>query len=192
MLSKTGEFSGPRPLVAPFLADANLLIIYASAGAGKSFLLLFLLLLLTRKNSKGTTIGPLEVVSQVAVTYLDDEMLPQQNQKRISSLIGSLGPKSKEFPFTMLTSDELFNVQGERCNLTREYWRNAISHIQSRLSFNNQHPSLASIICHVGIFYVIINKTSEKAGCFIVKPAREQQRINEVVVSMYWVYTSLP
>ena len=121
------EFKPLKTYISPFLTEASLAMIYGPAGSGKTFLLYLLTVFLTRKNAMNAKIGPLVVEAQAAVLYIDGEMLPQQNQARLSSIIGPFGPESEEYPLILLTSDELSNKRGERCNIAAEQWRNALT-----------------------------------------------------------------
>ncbi len=120
------EFKPLRPYIRPFLLESALIMLFAAAGVGKTFILLFLVLLLTRKNGKGLSLGPLTVEGQCGVLLADGEMLTQGIQERVASLAGPLGPECDEYPLTVLTSDELFLQHGKRINLAEQCWRSAI------------------------------------------------------------------
>lgn len=120
------EFAPLKMYISPFMHSGALIMIFAAAGSGKTFFMLFLMILLTRLNGKGFSIGPLTVVESCGILIIDGEMPPRLLKNRISMIAGPMGDEDPENLLEILTSDDLCSTRHPRINIALEECRDGI------------------------------------------------------------------
>lgn len=121
------KFKRPQVLLRPILRDQSLTMIYAKAGAGKSFLIHSIATALTRSDYEDIEIGPWTVRRQCGVLLIDGELPAGEIQDRLKGMAKSMGKESEDHPLQVLTAEEIAVNFNQQLNLTNPLWREAIS-----------------------------------------------------------------
>lgn len=121
------EFPPIKYYLSPLLHDGSLVMIYAIAGVGKTFLILYIMVLLTRTSCAGRQVGPLTVSESCSVLIVDGEMPPRLLKSRLSMITGPLGEEDPNNPLDIVTADDLWIKHRSRINIAEERWQHAIS-----------------------------------------------------------------
>jgi len=116
----------PTMIIAPWLTDGTINMLYAPRGIGKTWLSLSLAVMVTRKHGVGKRIGPWEVMNTSGCLYIDGEMGEFEMQDRLKTLEKMYGEESEEHPLTLLAASRYAKEYGEQINISTEEYRNAI------------------------------------------------------------------
>jgi len=116
----------PGVIFGPF-HEQSLTMIYAKAGQGKSWLAHSIGLYPTRLNYAELSLGSWRVEKPCGVLLVDGELPMGVIQPRVKLLATELGDENPEFPFTIITAEELQTTFGAQVNLTKKKWRSAIT-----------------------------------------------------------------
>ena len=121
------QFEPITHFVRPFLTDAALVMIFAEAGSGKTWLVLSVAAALTNLKKKAMPIGPWVVESCCRVLFVDGEMRSRDIKSRLSEILGPLNSQCSETPLEIVSNDEIFQREKKRINLMLQSCRDALS-----------------------------------------------------------------
>jgi len=116
----------PRKLLAPWLTESSLSMVYAQRGVGKTWLCLAISVILTRENCEDLTIGYWKVKHPTGVFYVDGEMGDSLIQSRLGYLTKPLGKEHPDSPLVILTSNRMARKFRKQINIADSKWRAAI------------------------------------------------------------------
>lgn len=121
------DIKPPPRLITPLIREQSLSMIYAPAGAGKTWFVLSIALALTRKNCTEIEIGPWQVKRGCGVLLFDGEMAAGDLKERIQQLGTPMGPGNPDRPLTIITAEEIATEGDVQVNLNRQGWRDDIT-----------------------------------------------------------------
>lgn len=128
LMSKS--FDPIRTYIRPFLTEDALILLFSEAGTGKTMVGLTIALLLThfqKAHEKSVSFGPFQVENGCRVLFVDGEMRARDIRSRLAMLSGPMMQENPETPLEIISSDDIFQEEGKRINLTDERCREALS-----------------------------------------------------------------
>ena len=120
------DIPAPQYVIAPWLTDGSLTMVYAPRGVGKTWLCGIIAGGVTRTDYRDVEIGPWRINNSAGTLWVDGEMQEFYLQQRIKKITSNIGSENVDAPLTVFSATKLGYEFRQRVNIANPQWQDTI------------------------------------------------------------------